>query len=428
MAGFNGFIIEKAQNKVFKNVIQPKLQKGERVNIFFSTNYYSGVYYYLYQFNVLSELAKYPNVHIYISYTDTVSSTKERMHFTVQTAKKEAIETESILYEIKSVLLGLGIEENRLHLYKSSEIWHRYMSYTNQNVLNFYKGMSVFPLDNLKMSKDWADNWFVPKEAEINIAYGIQKHMDLLSTSVFHLLFPDEIEGKVDLVFVGSLGSRLLLEIRGRLIAEGLIEPNFPVVAIIRKIPMFGHTASIHKEFVSPNWDMTVEQIYNVIEKFSVSETQIKDLFSLFLNKFVENFVTVDENKNIKELEQAPDLSKTPIEIQRLILAHNLFNYLKQTRERAKPAEGKDLVYISRKKEIQDLGRLLKSEIALKVLLLANGEYSASEIARKINKHASNLNPIIKDLKRLNLIDINGKGKLQRKTNRLSIDIPLRGN
>ena len=142
----NGFILEGDQKKIYDNVILPKLEKGERVNIFFSTNYYSGGYYYLYQLHVISQFAKYPNVHLYVAFTDTVSATKSRMHFTIRTAKKEEIEIKSSLNEIKAVLLGLGIEENRIHLYKSSEIWHRYMSYSNQHVLNFYKGMSFFPV------------------------------------------------------------------------------------------------------------------------------------------------------------------------------------------------------------------------------------------------------------------------------------------
>ena len=75
-----------------------------------------------------------------------------------------------------------------------------------------------------------------------------------------------------------------------------------------------------------------------------------------------------------------------------------------------------------REKEILKYGGLLKSQVALKVLMLADGSLTSSELAKKLNKHASNVSAIISRLKKEGLVEADEKGRLKRTINRLNIN------
>ena len=71
------------------------------------------------------------------------------------------------------------------------------------------------------------------------------------------------------------------------------------------------------------------------------------------------------------------------------------------------------------------MGQILKSDIALEILLLANGTRNTSQISRELGKSVPTISTYTNRLKKLNLIRTLPDGKLKRNIKGVKINFEL---
>ncbi|MBN1941475.1 MAG: helix-turn-helix transcriptional regulator [Candidatus Diapherotrites archaeon] len=405
---------------VFREAIKQKLEKGERVNVFFSTNFFNFNYYYLTQFVFLSTLAKSPNVYFYIALADTVLFAKKHVHFSSPMASRETGVIQTNLEVIRDILASLGVREQNVFVFKSSEAWIKFIKLDDQNIVEFYKALSLFPNSAFNIPKWWVERYYVPKNTKFSLAYAVQKYLDLFACKFFPQIYPEEIEGKIDVFVSGNAGSRLLLVAKDTLIQEGTLSKDLPIL-VMKGVPCFGHTQLVNKKFCMPSIDMSVQEIYSVIRQYNVSSKHIKELFDNLLSKVLSEFIVFEYGKVLPSKKQ-PNLEKHSIKDQRFLLAYNLEAYLKKLKSQLQDKQSAKYYSANKPENILRISKLLGSKFVLDVLNLSNGNNSITEISRKLGKHTSNVSAIISKLREEGLVQINKEGRPVRTLNTVKIN------
>lgn len=405
----DAFDVPSEYKKVFEGVIRPKLEKGERVNVFFSSNFFNFNYYYLTQFVFLSTLAKSSNVFFYITLADTVLFAKKHVHFSSPMAAREGSTIQANVEEIKRILCALGISEKNIFVVKSSEAWLRFVKFDENSIIEFYKSLSLFPNSALNIPNWWIERYYVPKNTKFSLSYAVEKYIDLFACKYFERIFPEEIQGKIDLFVTGNAGSRLLLVAKDTLVEEGLLSKDWPVL-VMKGIPCFGHTNSINPKFCMPSIDMNVQEIYSIIKQYNVSHKHVKELFDNLLSKVLDEFIIIGQ-KNVIEKTSSLNISKYSLEKQRLILAYNLEAYLKKLKSKIQDKQDVKYYSIDKKNQMIEISNTLRSELTLDILHLCDGNNTITEIAKKLGKHTSNVSAILSKLKEKELVSVNKEGK-----------------
>ena len=102
--------------------------------------------------------------------------------------------------------------------------------------------------------------------------------------------------------------------------------------------------------------------------------------------------------------------------------------YLKKHKKKYLDHTGKieeSILNISDKKQAKEIGKVLKSSIALDILLLSDGDMNTSEISRKLGKSVATISTYTNRLKKMNLIRVLSNGKLKRNIKGLKINLEL---
>jgi len=405
----DAFDVPPEYKSIFEGAVKQKLEKGERVNVFFSTNFFNFNYYYLTQFVFLSSLAKSDNVYFYVALADTVLFAKKHVHFSSPMADREVGVIQTNLETIKDILVSLGVNEKNIFVFKSSEAWLKFVKLDDKNIMEFYKSLSLFPNSGFNIPAWWIERYYVPKNTKFSLAYAVQKYIDLFSCKYFSQMYSEEIIGKIDIFVTGNAGSRLLLVAKNTLVQDGALSKELPIL-VMKGIPCFGHTQSVNKSFCMPSIDMSVQEIYSVIAQYNVSRKHINEIFENLLEKVLDEFL-IFEDKTIALNKKIPNLAKYSIRNQRLLLAYNLELYLKKLKQSLRAKQFSKYYSASKPENILKISRLLGSKFALDVLFLSNGNNTITEIAKKLNKHTSNVSATISKLKEEGLVYLNKEGK-----------------
>ena len=167
------------QKKQFEEFVLPQLEAGNRVNLAFSTNYCDLNYYYLSQLFFISHFARYSNAYFYIFLSDTVLSAKKHVHFSTPMASREEKGISMLVGEVRQVLNSFGVPDERLHIFLISDAWKRFLSLDRNNVINYFKVVSLFPNEALAVPNKEIKNYFLPKRSHYSLAYAMQKFTDL---------------------------------------------------------------------------------------------------------------------------------------------------------------------------------------------------------------------------------------------------------
>jgi len=141
-------------------------------------------------------------------------------------------------------------------------------------------------------------------------------------------------------------------------------------------------------------------------------------MFELVLKPQLDTFTIFNEKENriqVKYSALIENLKKCGPEKLTLLLAHNLHTYF----EKMKPLFEKTIMTpsfmtIDTKKDAMILGKLMKSDITLEIMLLADGTRTLSELAKKLNKQISNISAYVNQLKKEGLLSNDGNGKIKR--------------
>jgi hypothetical protein len=405
------FVMSPDERNVFETLSTRDANTKGRVNVLFTIGYYNANYYYLSQLLSLAKLFEFnKNTFLYIIFSDTDIIYKKRKG---PISEDELFLIEKNIAEMKTILVSFGAVEDNIFVYRLSEAFLRLLERAKKQTINLFTGLIRFPNSELKMSPEMAKSQYRPNNYAYTIAYTIRAFLDLILASSFPIIYPEDIEGKINIHVTGYGGSEITLKIKERLMKDDLVS-NMPPTLLTLPLPCFGRGDKSEGKFCIPDWDMGAEEIYSVINQYHVPSNHINVLFSEFLTKNMKEFVTL-KGTTAKTTSGPPNLSLYPIASQRLTLAHNLHVFMQEAKKKAhqiKTASG--FLAVSNENEMKNLLRILKSKAALEILRLANGEYTLSEMSKKLDKHVSNVSRTVNELRALGLIKIDEKRKITK--------------
>ncbi|MFA6064910.1 MAG: helix-turn-helix domain-containing protein [archaeon] len=338
-------------------------------------------------------------------------------------ARREEKGISVLTSELRQVLNSYGVPDERLHIFLISDAWRRFLSLDRNNVIDFFKVVSLFPNEALKVPSKEIKHYFLPSNSHFSIAYAVQKFTDLFVYGSLGKIYPDEIKGNIDFVFIGASGSKLALAAREIMIQEGLISEEYPVFGVFKSIPCFGHTQLNGKSFCIPNGNMRAFEMLNIIKKYNLSSDNIEELFNAFLNKAMDKFVIEETDGVLKTSNVPPVLSNISVKTQQKLLAYNLELFLKGVMDKLAKSLLSGHYSVSKREEIVKFNRLLKNKDTFLILDMCTGEYSITEIANKLKRHASNVSRSISQLKDCGFVRINKDGTVEKCITTLKINL-----
>jgi len=116
-------------------------------------------------------------------------------------------------------------------------------------------------------------------------------------------------------------------------------------------------------------------------------------------------------------------LSKYPLKKQRFLLAQAIFDFLQETKSKTGTEKSVYHLTIKSRDELYEISKAFKSTLAMDILALADKGHTVSEIARKLNKHTSNVSASISLLKEKGLAKTNSKGQLEKAVKVIKINL-----
>jgi hypothetical protein len=311
--------------------------------------------------------------------------------------------------ELRDIADSIGFEKENLFIYKSSDLWKRLISYAEENI--FQEFYSI--LAQMKVQDFVANN---------KVSHLVQIPMDLFFCNYFHKLYPEDTSREMDLAFLGQDKESLYISTREFMIHEGLIENKKPVFIIIKSFPYLIYNYNL------PEWDMSLKDIKNILANFPLTKKEIFVLLSHIANvinikvKDKEKGKELDYNEFYSEYKESPQ--KELIEV----LAENLLIYLKEHRKRFLEKSGRieeAILNLVKKRDVKNIGQVLKSDIAFEILLLADGSKNTTQISKELNKSVATISTYANRLKKMNLIRILPDGKVKRNVRGFKINLEL---
>jgi DNA-binding MarR family transcriptional regulator len=245
----------------------------------------------------------------------------------------------------------------------------------------------------------------------------------LFVSSHLHQLFPEDIENNIDIFIAGNYSGPLISSLQGILVDEGLISESRPIIAAFPLLPCFGQSSLIDPNFNVPHWDMQLEEIYEVIEKYNLPRKHIETILRNLIAK-TKRKITFSTNGESEEFDLSEiSLSNFSVKKERFLLARALFDFLQETKSKSNIKHCDQFLDLKNRGEIYELSKAFKSPLAMDILALADKGYSVSEIARKLNKHTSNISTAISALKQKGLVRTNGNGEVEKAVRVIKINL-----
>ena len=412
------FVVPEDSKNAFHALMESASKSDRRVNVLFTIGYYNANYYYLAQLLCLSKLFVNKNTFFYIILSDTDIVYKRRKG---ASSTDELFLIEKNISELKNVLISFGVPESNIFVYKLSEVLVKMIEKDKLQVINLFHGLIRFPIQELKMPNWMPSLQYRPKNYQYTLAYAFRVFCDVLFSKNFHNLYQEDIPDKIHIYIGGYGGSPLILKIRNLLVKEGLVD-KLPTIVFTMKLPVFGRGELVKGSFSIPDWSMDQEEILGVINTYKVKPLHITMIFELLLNKFLSEFYCYSGSSLVKS-SNTPSLKNLAIKRMRKLLAYNLWLFLTKVKKEIYMEKEKTYLEISEKQKIKDIAALLRSKIVLDIISLANGEYTISQIAKKLNKQDSNISRIISLLKEKEIIRINENKKVEKGVTTIKLSI-----
>ena len=250
----------------------------------------------------------------------------------------------------------------------------------------------------------------------------IQIPLDIFFCNYFHKLYPEDLDNEIDLVFFGQNKEKLYTLTRDLMLKSGLIEIKNPLFILMSRFPYI-----IYNDFV-PEWNMSKNQIEEILTKVNLSKNEI---FALFKHLGNNSEIELKSKGNSIQIDYKYFFSmykNEKVGSLRDILSENLFKYLQKHKKKYIKESSKVqeiILNISTKKEAKFIGSVLKSNIALEIILLADGTLNTSQIAKKIGKSVATISTYSNKLKKIKLIRVLLNGKLKRNIKGIKINLEL---
>jgi len=356
--------------------------ENREINLFCSFTYITPNYSILFTLNELKKFVENKNYKIFIVIWDM--NTFANPYFKrLCSSRKISNPTSYIdnkIKELKGIMLSMGFNSNQTAIYKSSDIWKRMISYKDEDL--FYQFYDVLSQMNIDESL-----------YEQRISHLFQIPIDLFFCNYFHKLYPEDTDHEIDMAFLGSNKEVLYKTTRKLMLKEGLIGFKKPLFAMLKKFPY------LINNYVMPEWNMSKQSIKELLISCNLSSEDISCLLD-YLG------------------EDIPEIHKINKKKITLILSDILYSYLQKHKKSFETYSGEsietEMINISKKEEIKKIGEFLKSNIALEILLLSNGNMTVTQIAKALSKSVATISIYAKKLRKSGFIKTSSDGKIKR--------------
>ncbi|MBM3282457.1 MAG: ArsR family transcriptional regulator [Candidatus Diapherotrites archaeon] len=361
---------------------------GKKTHLVFFSGYLGGTHHHLYQLVQLSRLQKIGNFDIHIIVSDSIGGTKRHTDYSEEQSHDDhSKKVEKLLLEVKTALLSLGVVESDIHLYKFSNIWMQAFNRRKDLLLNFYEGLNEIPQNALEINAGVIKKYHLPADAKYGVGYIVQKFAVLFFSSHFCEIIDETANGIVVPIF-GEPGADIIEKLYPKMINQKIIPP-IEYALTLCGIPTFGTNQSKTKNISLPKYGMSVVEIASITKKYDVSVEDIREIYKLFITCVTGKPFRAPDKKYISFAEDLHEAFS------------KLFSHEAQSMEMT--LVGQD--------EIEKIGSLLRSKIVLQVLSSCDGSHSVTDIAKKLNKHVSNISTLVRQLKESGLVEVLPNGK-----------------
>ncbi len=385
--------INEQDKEMFSNIVKPKLESGKRPELLCSFTYITANYTVLFVLKQLAEFAK-QGYNIRLLIWDMNSLTHQ---YSRDLKDKNTSFIKEKIKEIRSIARSLGVKDHHLRIYKSSETWKRLITISKPKLFfDFYELLTDFKVEDLGEVR--------------KVSHLVQMPADIFMANYFHLLYPEEVQNPIDVVFLGRNKEKIYRAVKEKMFEKGLINIERPILFLPPIYPYLIYNNKV------PEWNMKLDEIIYLISSKKPSLTEIKQMFESVLPDLSEFMLVADgKKKKVAFNILLTKLAKLEPRDLYLTLSENLYIYLQDIKKNIGTGSGlSNIMNISEKERAIEIGKVLKSEIALDILLLSNGKYNATQIARKLKKQTSNVGVYVNNLKKLRLIELTPNRSLKR--------------
>ena len=396
----------------FKSEIKSDVEDGKPINIFCSFTYITPNYSILFTLNELKNFIQDKNYKVFLVVWDM--NTLANPYFKRMCSSRKIQDPDYFIdnkvKELREIAQSIGFDKEKLSIYKSSDLWKRLVSYKERNLFqDFYSVMAQMEI------KDYIANK--------KVSHLIQIPMDIFFCNYFDKLYPEDTEKPIDIAFFGADKESLYLSTRNLMISNGLIDNQNPLFVLMKKFTYLVHNHNV------PEWDMSLKEIHKIIYGVDLKKKEIFNLFKHIV--LTENKIVVklrEQKKSFGYREFIDEYKDDNEKNLKLILSDNLFYYLKNHKKKHQEYSGKieeSIFNVTNKKTVKEIGQVLKSNIALEIMILADGTRNTSQISKKLEKSVATISTYANRLKKMNLIRVLPDGNLKRNIKGIKVNFEL---
>ena len=407
------FIVYPTDKKDFETKIKPELDDKKQLNVFCSFTYITPNYSILFTLEELKKFADSGNYKVFLVMWDmnTISNAYFKRLRSLGKAPESDAFIDNKIKELKTLAQSIGFDKDRLFIYKSSDLWKRLISYKDENLFQqFYSILAQMQIGRYDIERD-------------KISHLIQIPMDMFFCNYFHKLYPEDAEREIDINFFGQNKEQLYTITRELMVKNGLIENKNPIFMLLTHFPYMIYNHCV------PEWNMSLRDLKDIVKG---CELKRRDIFTVFryLDTNTEG-IQVKSDKKLEELSYSEfnKQYKNSDEKDLLnLLSINLHRYLQNHKKRYVQQSGlveESVLNISNKKDVKNMGSILKSNIALEILLKADGSKNTSQISKEIGKSVATISTYANRLKKMNLLRVLANGNLKRNIKGVKINLEL---
>ncbi len=406
------FSVYPTDEKDFDLKIRPDAQRGRQLTLFCSFTYITPNYSILFTLEGLRKFTSSGNYKVILVIWDM--NTLANPYFRRLSAMHKIPDAEKFIEqkiaELRTIAYALGFDKNELLIYKSSELWKRLISYKEENLFQqFYSILAQMKIRNYSVSD--------------KLSHLMQIPMDLFFCNYFHRLYPEDLDREIDLVYFGQNKEKLYALARELMLNDALIKRKNPIFVLMKGFPYL-----IHNDCV-PEWDMSLNEIRDIIIGCNLSNADVLDIMRHLC--YYDGSVKIKSRGKVEEISYESfnkQYSNNDVMENIQLLAENLERYLRLRKERYLENSSEieeSILSITRKQEAKNIGSILKSVIALEILLRSDGTRNSTKIARELGKSVATIGMYVGKLKRMGLVRMLPNGNLKRNIKGVKINLEL---
>lgn len=393
------------ENKLSIGYFSNKVKGGEKPNVFVSFTYITPNYESLQTFEYVAAMSKVANVYA-MQWDINVRANKQFKKFLSNMPDKNSHEIiEEINEEIKNVLKAFGANMENIYLIKSTDMWRKFTK--SDLYLKYFRVLSKIKERDYDRAK---------------ISHLLQLPLEVVISVNFKELFPEIAEKDIGVMLTHKKRLNLYEEVRRILYDEGVSEEKEPKLIELADFPYYYYDDKI------PDWRHGINTIFDLVSKSDNDKEDIKRLVSVLEPEKLElekkeGIEKIPKEEIEGEFENLPE-EKIDITIASIIhewLQEKKNQYEKEVKKESK--EGNRRKRVSSKKEMKNIGSIMRSETAMKILEKCDGKKSVTEIGKELEMQVSNVSNYVKKLEEADLIENLEDKNPKKKSDVLIIEI-----